>query len=358
MQNFCRFLMLSAVLGTLLAAPNTAAQTKVDVIKAKRQHSIQALSVPATVNARNISDISFGTSGRLQQFQLDVGAQVRAGDVLARLDRRQINAAIKSLEAQRDAAEATVADEQQQVAELESLAETQFVAQSELRRARAALAVARANLAEYQALLNEREVERDYHQLRAPFSGVVAERHIDQGEWVNQDQVAFRLVETGEVYVDAYLAQRYLEQIDDSTEVAVRYGSDQRMAATIATKVPYLSDNARTFLLRLTPERTEPLTVGAAVTADVAIRSKNLHLTVPQDAVIRYSDGRTSVWIARRENQQWLAREQLVELGERFNGWVVVRADRLSADTRVVVRGNESLTDGEVLQLTESNDYD
>ena len=58
------------------------------------------------------------------------------------------------------------------------------------------------------------------------------------------------------------------------------------------------------------------------------------HLVVPQDAVIRYSDGRTSVWIARREDQQWLAREQLVELGERFNGWIVIESGLSEDDPR------------------------
>lgn len=55
------------------------------------------------------------------------------------------------------------------------------------------------------------------------------------------------------------------------------------------------------------------------------------------------------------------AHEVLVELGESFNGWVAIDGeltDSLAEGTDVIVRGNESLTSGDVLQPQTSTDYE
>ena len=56
-----------------------------------------------------------------------------------------------------------------------------------------------------------------------------------------------------------------------------------------------MNPSDRTFLVRLELQDNTALTVGAAVDAVIELRSDQRQLTVPQDAVIRYSDGRTAV---------------------------------------------------------------
>lgn len=342
-----------------LSSPARAQQdTTVDVVEVKRQFVSHRLVVPASVTANNISDLSFGVAGRLRDFNVDVGDTINQGKVIARLDQRQVEATIASLQAQQQAAAATLDDEQQQLNELQALAKTDFVAQGELRRARAAVAVAQAQLAEIEAALNARQVDLDYHQLQAPFDAVVVERSVNIGEWVTEQTAAFRLVEQNSLLAEAYLAQRYFRQLNDASRIRIQYDDGARdVAASIKSKVAFVDPDTRTFLLRLEPENTSELTAGAAVEAVITLRSDQQQLTVPQDAVIRYSDGRTSVWVAEPANEGYVAREKLVTLGSAFNGWVAI-GDSLTADTKVVVRGNESLTDGESLSIQQSQDYE
>ncbi|HAD47528.1 MAG: hypothetical protein CMF12_04200 [Idiomarina sp.] len=122
-----------------------------------------------------------------------------------------------------------------------------------------------------------------------------------------------------------------------------------------------MNPSDRTFLVRLELQDNTALTVGAAVDAVIELRSDQRQLTVPQDAVIRYSDGRTAVWIVDEGDGELRAREILVELGESFNGWVAIDGeltDSLAEGTDVIVRGNESLTSGDVLQPQTSTDYE
>lgn len=129
--------------------------TKVTVAKVTEQHSVQQLNVPASVVALNDSELSFGVAGRLSSFDYEIGERVTKGTVVAALDKRQITASIQSLKAESDALQATLEDEKQQLAELESLAATDYAAQSELRRARAAVNVAEARLTEVNARLTK-----------------------------------------------------------------------------------------------------------------------------------------------------------------------------------------------------------
>lgn len=169
------------------------------------------------------------------------------------------------------------------------------------------------------------------------------------------------MVQYDQLQVDAYLPQRYLGQLGEATTVTISKGkqhaANESIPATIDRQVNVVNDNDRTFLLRLAPQQSHQLVPGASVTANINIRSAEHQLTVPQDAVIRYSDGRTSVWVVIQQQGQPIVRERLVELGQRFNGWVVID-DAVAAGDAVVVRGNEALVDGETVQTSLSNDYD
>ena len=71
-------------------------------------------------------------------------------------------------------------------------------------------------------------------------------------------------------------------------------------------------------------------------------------VVVPRDALLLYPDGRKTVWIVEGKDDELTVREQRVDAGLEFDGFVEIRAG-LDADLRIVTRGNEALRDGEVV---------
>lgn len=71
---------------------------------------------------------------------------------------------------------------------------------------------------------------------------------------------------------------------------------------------------------------------------------------VPRDALLLYPDGRKTVWIVDSNGGELTVREQRVDAGLEFDGFVEIR-DGLEAGVQIVTRGNESLRDGEVVVL-------
>ncbi|QZN89793.1 efflux RND transporter periplasmic adaptor subunit [Idiomarina abyssalis] len=350
------WLKQSLIVTSLLVASTTQAQTPVEYIEANKKSIVNTVKVPTTLSAMNNSQLGFAVEGKLLELQKDTGDSVSKGDVLATLDVRQINSRIESLQAQVQSAQATLEDEKQQLNELDTLAETDFVPASDLRRSRTRVQVAESQLAESRALLKETEVNQEYHELKAPYDGVITTRSADLGEWLGVDQNVFQLVADKDRYADVFLSQSYYPSIDSDTLVKLSH-KETSISASIKRVVPYVDGNDRSFRVRITGDYPDNWISGIPLTATFEIDTKRRQTAVPQDAIVRYSDGRTSVWVAKKENDNWQAIERPVELGLRFNGYVEIE-NGLDNGERVIVRGNEALTDGQALELTESADYD
>ncbi|MDA6066027.1 efflux RND transporter periplasmic adaptor subunit [Idiomarina abyssalis] len=350
------WLKQSLIVTSLLVASTTQAQTPVEYIEANKKSIVNTVKVPTTLSAMNNSQLGFAVEGKLLELQKDTGDSVSKGDVLATLDVRQINSRIESLQAQVQSAQATLEDEKQQLNELDTLAETDFVPASDLRRSRTRVQVAESQLAESRALLKETEVNQEYHELKAPYDGVITNRSADLGEWLGVDQNVFQLVADKDRYADVFLSQSYYPSIDSDTLVKLSH-KENSISASIKRVVPYVDGNDRSFRVRITGDYPDNWISGIPLTATFEIDTKRRQTAVPQDAIVRYSDGRTSVWVAKKENDNWQAIERPVELGLRFNGYVEIE-NGLDNGERVIVRGNEALTDGQALELTESADYD
>ncbi len=85
---------------------------------------------------------------------------------------------------------------------------------------------------------------------------------------------------------------------------------------------------------------------------EVTLRRDETSQRIPRDAILRYPDGTTTVWIV--EDGDNLARE--VEVTVRRNvGERVELAGELPEGARVVVRGNEVLSEGETVRIVEED---
>ena len=92
------------------------------------------------------------------------------------------------------------------------------------------------------------------------------------------------------------------------------------------------------------------MTPGMSARVNVSLRTGQRGTVVSRDAIIRYPDGRITVWVLEKNGEKALVRERKVAIGIAFEGFVQIRSG-LKEGERVVVRGNESLQDGQAVQL-------
>jgi len=158
---------------------------------------------PAIVVARNQSRIAAEVSGRVLEWNADVGSQVARGAVLARIDPRDLELAVQRAQAALDAARARAALAQAQQRRSRDLVAQGFLSQEALaqRETEVTLAVAEVSAAQAQLATASHQLEKAV--VRAPFAGTVVERGAQAGEAVAPGAVLFVLAEGGAAEVEA-----------------------------------------------------------------------------------------------------------------------------------------------------------
>lgn len=76
-------------------------------------------------------------------------------------------------------------------------------------------------------------------------------------------------------------------------------------------------------------------------------------VVVSRDALLRYPDGRVTVWVVKLDSEVPKVYEQPVKVGHSFDGRVSI-PEGLQSGAIVVVQGNESLQEGQIVQIHES----
>ena len=354
-----RGVWLVAVAAVMAGAPGLRAQdggVPVTTTRANVAPVINTVRLSGSVVTPRSAAVSTAVGGLVETIDVDLGTRVERGDVMVRLDRDLAGHEVARAEASVAEAKAELDDAKREVRVGERLAERGNLPQNELDAREAQVAMRRAALERLKAeTARERERLRR-HVITAPFGGVIARKATEAGEWVSPGTTVAELVATGDLRVDIPVPQTYYPELRDGTPVSLKFDAlpDQTFEARQVALVPVSDPTARTFTLRVQPERADlPLTPGMSVRAVLRLETGTRGIVITRDAIIRYPDGRTTVWqVETSDDGPAKVTERQVQLGRSFGGRVHVRSG-LNEGARIVVQGNESLREGQRVRVTD-----
>ncbi|MFW6322475.1 MAG: efflux RND transporter periplasmic adaptor subunit [Guyparkeria sp.] len=338
--------MLVALVLQFDPLPARADAPRVAVETARTTEIVEVVPLDGTVNTLREARLSAEIAGLVETVTVESGDRVTAGAPLFTLDAELQRLAVRSLEAERQEAEAARREAERRLEEARSVVAGRHIAETEVRARASAVAVARAREARLAAELEQGEARLARYRIAAPFDGVVVAREAERGEWVEPGDSLLRLVDTDALRLDFQVPQRYHRLMGDDATLRYRPDDAQRdwREADVATVVPVTDPAARTFLLRGQPSTGDSLLPGMAVEGHLSLPTGRKGLTVARDAVQRYPDGRTTIWVLADADESTVVERQ-VTLADGFGERVVV-TEGLKAGDRVIVRGNESLEAG------------
>ena len=343
-----------ATLLLCMPAQGYADAVPVHVVTPQQLTLSRELPLTGTLVAERSARLSPRVDGLVRTLQVDAGDRVKRGDVLLRLDADLAEHALKRISAQASQAKAQLTEAQRLVGEARKLVGERHLPRTELERREAELELAKAAFAASQAAEREQAEIVQRHVLPAPFDGVVARRSTDVGEWVTRGTAVLDLVATDRVRLDVQAPQEHFLAIREDAEVQVRVvGSDAPLVGRVTARVPVGDAGARTFLVRIVIESADlRLLPGASATALIKLQGSQSALVAPKDALLRYPDGTHSVFVVEQHNGKTIARERRVEVGR--SGAQMEILEGVRAGERIVVRGNESLRDGQDVDVVAS----
>lgn len=322
---------------------------------------VETTPVLGQVVATVESEVATRTPGIVAATLFRVGDRVEQGGVLARLDTDLIRIRRESAAAARDVADAgiEVAEAQLRRAEqayqrqeglqgstafskgqFEDLRETVAEARSVLSRARAEASQAEAELARADYDLRNATI-------RAPFTGVVTERHAQPGAYVALGARIATLLDPASLEIEVDMPVRLVQALSEGLEVEGRFDQGPDVTARVRSVLPVEAVSTRTrpvrFALDISILDDLRLASGKSITLEIPVSAPREALTVPKDALVQSRGGWTIFTVV-----DGTAEPRPVEIGQSSGTRIEVTSGLLPGDV-VVVRGNERLRPGQAV---------
>ena len=285
--------------------------------------------VPGRIEANEqlVTRIGASVTGRVTEVLAEVGARVKAGQVLARVSSPELtNAQLAYLRAHSQTAQAERAVERAQL-----LIQADVIGSAELQRREAELSIARAELraAADQLLLlgvSEAYIERlrstgqlnTYANINATRSGVVIERKVSQGQVAQPGDPLFTVADLSKVWVVGALPEQDAAAVQPGQRVQVRVPAlgERQFSGKVVFVSDTISPETRTLMVRTEVDNADrALKPQMLATLRISGQPRQ-QLAVPEAAVVRDND-RDHVFVALADGQFRLTP---VELGAAANG--------------------------------------
>jgi HlyD family secretion protein len=291
----------------------------VEVAKVERGRITASISVVGNLIGEATVEVAPKTGGRLTSVNVKLGDRVRRGQLIAKIEDREIVEQVRQAEASHQVAEATI---RQREADLK-LAETSVErsrnlygrqllprqtlddAEARYTAAVAQVDLARAQMAQSAARLQELRINLANTNVTSPVDGFVARRNVDPGAWVSQNAGVASIVDISSLRLVANVVEKDLRMVSagDPGLVEVDAFPGEVFKGRIARVSPILDPATRTAPLEVEiPNPDYRLKPGMYAKVNLEIEARENVLIVPKLAVVD-SEGQRGVYQASAENR-------------------------------------------------------
>src|SRR5271167_377556 len=316
------------------------------------------VTLPGTTYAYEAANIYARANGYIQRRNVDIGDQVKAGDLLAELTAPELDHQISQAQATLVQAQATLRQNQagKQLAQVtndrigtlvkQGWATTQLgdTDRLSLEAQDAAVGVAQANIEAQQSMIRVLTQQKAYQRVIAPFDGVITQRAVDVGSLVQAGSTfMFTLMHSHIIRTQVFVPQDQAFGLAPGVKAVVRVPEmpDRTFPGEVTRISDALQQGTRTLLVEIdVPNPDGALTPGIYCTVDLQIPRKSPSLLVPANAIIFNRDG---LQVAVVENG--IAHIQKISVTRDLGTQVEVR-DGVKAGDQVILNPTVDLVDG------------
>ena len=322
----------------------------------------QTYPVIGRLVAQRTGAVAARINGAVVEMNANVGDRVNKGDIIAVLaierltaQRDKYAAALATRRAMVQTAQAEASKTAQELRRMSNLKKSSAFSRARYEDLQRDVDARQATLIERRSQQKEAEAELDqvaidlYNgRIRAPYSGVVSEKHTEIGSYVNVGNPVVTLISDTEIEVEAEVPSDRIAGLSPGTIVRFRLddGTDHR--ATVRSIIPRENARTRTRPVRFTPkfgEKSSRFAINQSVTVLVPIGKIQQVVTVHKDAIVHRGPNRV-VSIVR--NGKAFPRQ--VTLGVAVGNRYIVEKG-LKAGDQVVTHGNETLPPGAAVRI-------
>jgi RND family efflux transporter MFP subunit len=311
------------------------------------------LELPGRLEAYSRAPIYARVSGYVKDWKVDIGAQVKAGQLLAQIDAPDLDQQLLQARADLLSAEASAELSAATLERRKTLLSSNFVSHQEIDERTADLANKRAAVKAGQANVDRLEALSGYKNITAPFDGVVTARNTDVGALINAGAstgpAMFVVSDIRKLRVYVNAPQNYVPSIKvgGSAKVSVPGYDDETFPARVESSSHSVDANTGTTRIQLTLDNPKHrLMPGSYATVRLDLVRDKAPLYIPASALLFNSKGLRVATVDADSRIRFKTVTIARDLGKEIE-----LGSGLSADDRVIVAPPDGMVDGDRVRV-------
>jgi len=335
-----------------IAALATATVTVVSPEPGKAE---DGLLLPAEVEPLLTASIFAQVNGYLKSWNVDIGAHVTAGQVLAVIDTPELDRQLDQARAQLNVAQANLKLAQITDTRWQTLLGKLVVSKQEADETSAKAAVAEATVEADRAIVHRYEETQAFQRVVAPFDGIITVRNVDIGDLIvnGSGRELFHIVQTQKLRVYARVPQTQAEDIrtGQAAELLIPELPDEHFPAKVVTTAEAVSANSRTLLTELEVDNPQGrIRTGSYAEVRFASITAAPALTLPASALLFRAEGLQAGIV----NAQGLVELRKIKLGRDLGPRVEILSGVTPSD-KVIANPSDSLVSGMTVRIAQNS---
>ena len=287
-------------------------------------------------------------AGVIDTVNVKEGQRVKKGELLATLNSDLLSNEILSKEGALKQARAQYEKIQKDFSRFKTLYESESVSFKEYEDALFDMEAQKGNMESISYALELLKTQKRKKSIIAPYDGVILQKLLSQGEWVNAGAGVFNIAKITplEATFEVPFAILRALKVGDSLKVRI---ANQMYNAKISAKIPLGDTKARTFPVKLAiDDPKQELIEGLEVRASFDVKSDESVLLVPRDSILPTLEGNV-IFIINGKSAKKVAIE--VKGYKDLNAYIVPLDWNLSVKDKVIIAGVERLSDGDKIEI-------
>lgn len=287
-------------------------------------------------------------AGVIDNVNVKEGQRVKKGELLATLNSDLLSNEILSKEGALKQARAQYEKIQKDFSRFKTLYESESVSFKEYEDALFDMQAQKGNMESISYALELLKTQKRKKSIIAPYDGVILQKLLSQGEWVNAGAGVFNIAKITplEATFEVPFAILRALKVGDSLKVWI---ANQMYNAKISAKIPLGDTKARTFPVKLAiDDPKQELIEGLEVRASFDVKSDESVLLVPRDSILPTLEGNV-IFIINGKSAKKVAIE--VKGYKDLNAYIVPLDWNLSVKDKVIIAGVERLSDGDKIEI-------
>ena len=310
------FLLMAGVFISKLSEEKITADTGLKNIKTQilvTQKVQKQREFTATVVADQKAILAVRLTAKIAEVLVDVGAQVKQGDILIRLESTDLDARVNQTEQALSSAQSQLNIARKQYDRAQALLVKKLISQSDFDQAESQLKTANANFKQAKATVKEAETTYGFSIITAPFDGIVNSRSINVGDTATPGMNLLGLYNPKTLQLEVNISESLLSKANLGSILSYQIPSfNIKSQGNVVEVSPATDSTSRSFLLKIALQHTEKLYPGSYARVWVDSDSTE-QLIVPSEAV--YQVGQLDYVKVVESNQ---IKTKLIQLADNF----------------------------------------